>query len=114
MGVQSQKNAELSLLGFMILMNVVRFVTDYREERSRGPEHIMVGILTSLTLLLRTQWRYPFPGENSITATTTLTTTGTGVQECQTTHTDVKTMISTLAFVGVLALVFRVVARLTT
>lgn len=110
--VVSAKKAEISLYGFMLAMNVVRFCST-RPNIQRRKQHAVVAVMTCLLCL----WAYvEFKSLPSAAPLTTMTTTPTPAEpdKCAQMHSNVGQMASVVAKVSLAAIVFRLLARIFT
>lgn len=131
----SRRHAEVSLLGFMAVMNVVDYfcIEEVKDEKERNwlkqarkglydiIEHAIVFVLTIITACIRGQCLWPFddsyascswpmtPSDN-----TTVVDLVASPQACAAMHTNVSAIIGTLAWVSFLALIFHILASLLT
>jgi len=109
----ARQHAELALYGFMFAMNVANYATAYDSRRKRELVHLLVAVMTVSLASIRffgDIW-VPFP-EATVTTATTMTTTAAAVghAQCESVHSNVVTMGKTIAWVTVMAVLFRVVA----
>lgn len=107
----SRQQAEVSLYGFMLAMNLANYITAYDKKQKRGLVHLIVAVLTASLAGIRLYadiW-VPFPKTGPIT-TATATAVATGHLQCEGVHSNVKAMGQTVAWVTLMAVLFRVVA----
>lgn len=112
--VSDREKAELSLYAFMLIMNFVNYVTYWNPKKrgwKRGIEHLIVAVMTAVLagyIRLYLQIWVPFTQEEF--TTTTITTTA--APHCKSIHSNVKAMLTTIAWVTLMAMLFRFVAVL--
>jgi hypothetical protein len=118
--VRDRQKAELALYAFMLVMNFVNCITDWEPGISRRRRHVQRVIVACLTAFLGGYIRYyqnnwaPFSTDEDTFTTTTKTTTTMGGQQCEAIHSNVKFMGETVAWVSLMAIMFRIVARCLT
>jgi len=105
----ARQHAELSLYGFMFAMNVANFYTAWDKKRKRGMVHLLVAVMTVSLACIRFFGNIWVPFLVDTVTTITTTTTAAGAQ-CESVHSNVVAMGKTVAWVTVMAVLFRVVA----
>jgi len=113
--VNDRRSAELTLYGFMLFMNLVNLITDFKETRRGAKLHAQRAIVACLTIFLGgfirgyLQIWFPFRQDQGPEVTTSTVTT-TVEPQCASIHSNVTAMGETIAWVTLMAFLFRFVA----
>lgn len=115
---KDRQKAELALYAFMLIMNFVNWRTDWKATERRPKRHVQRVMVAFLTVFfgvyIRWYKEFWFPFTNDENAYTTTPAPATDGQQCETVHSNVKFMGETIAWVTLMAFLFRIVARCAT